>query len=309
MGFDSFMRRAVMATAGSRPVSRLFQQYGMRLGVNRFVAAETLEETIGVVHRLNEQGMLVTLDYLGESVHDRAAALAAVEEIVGLFAAIDRHRLNANVSVKLTQLGLSIDETFCFGNMDRIVTEAKTYDSFVRIDMEDSSVTGPTIDLYRKLHEKHGGAPVGLVIQSYLYRSRRDVEQLGKLRANLRIVKGAYNEPKEIAFPVKADVDANYTRLAELHLGNGCYTAIATHDERIIDHMKRFVARNRIPPDRFEFQMLYGIAVNLQRRLVQEGYRVRVYTPYGKHWYPYFTRRIAERPANLAFVLKGFFRR
>ncbi|HZG79060.1 MAG TPA: proline dehydrogenase family protein, partial [Paenibacillus sp.] len=221
---------------------------------------------------------------------------------------IEERKLNANVSVKLTQLGLGIDPKLCESLMTRILTEAQRACNFVRIDMEDSSVTQATIDLFRKLLARYGRKRVGLVLQSYLYRTEEDRKLLGALGANLRIVKGAYKEPKEVAYPNKKDVDDSYVRLVEAHLLQGCYTAVATHDEVIIEKVIAFAQRQGIARDRFEFQMLYGIATSLQLRLAQEGYRVRVYTPFGEAWYPYFARRIAERPANVWFVAKGLFR-
>jgi proline dehydrogenase len=309
MGFDSFTRSVVLTVAGNRVVKAVFRKYGMRLGVARFVAAERLEETLEVVRRLNGQGLHATLDYLGESVTERSQAMEAANKAIETLAAIHRHDLRSNVSVKLTQLGLTIDRAFCLEQMKRILDEAKRTDNFVRIDMESSDVTQQTIDLFLELHALYGSKRVGLALQSYLYRTERDRERLGELGANIRVVKGAYKEPKEVAYPRKADVDASYIRLVEDHMLQDVYTAVATHDEKIIGHVMKFVRSRNIPNNRFEFQMLYGIAPSLQLRLAAQGYRVRVYTPFGEEWYPYFTRRIAERPANLLFVLKGLFRK
>jgi proline dehydrogenase len=238
-------------------------------------------------------------------VTTREEALEATQAAVDIFDAIAESGVNSNVSVKLTQLGLDIDYSFCLENMERIALKAKENGNFVRIDMEDSPRVKPTIDIFNTLLEKVGKEHIGLVIQSYLYRSESDVKKLGEMGANLRIVKGAYKEPKEVAFPDKRDVYENYKRLVAMHLKNGCYTAVATHDERIIEWTKSFVKENNIPNDLYEFQMLYGVRGGLQRELAKEGYKVRVYTPYGKDWYPYFTRRIAERPANALFILKN----
>lgn len=298
-----------MTVANTRAVSGLFRKYGMRMGVARFVAAERLEETLNIVSRLNRQGLLVTLDYLGESVHESEAAVKAADQAILMLRRIQEQRLSSNISVKLTQLGLCIDRALCLQQMRRILDEAVRTDNFVRIDMEDSSVTEATIDLFEELLVQYGAKRVGLVLQSYLYRSAGDRQRLGKRRANLRIVKGAYKESKEAAYPAKADVDENFKRLVEAHLRQGCYTAIATHDERLIQHVLSFVSRRQIPKERFEFQMLFGIAASRQLKLAKQGYRVRVYTPFGEQWYPYFTRRIAERPANLLFVVRGFFRK
>jgi proline dehydrogenase len=305
----SMMRKVVLTLASNPLVNRLVSAYGMKLGAARFVAGETMEETVTKVKALNKKGLVVTLDLLGESVTTRHEAEAATQAAIDSYEVIQREKLDSNVSVKLTQLGLDIDESFCLEQMDRIVAKAKETNNFVRIDMEDSPRVDATIRIFNTLLERYGREHIGLVIQSYLYRSEEDVRKLGEKKVNLRIVKGAYKEPKEVAYPDKKDVDRMYRKLVEIHLKNGCYTAVATHDEAIIQWMKRFAADHNIPRNQFEFQMLYGIAERLQLALVQEGYKVRVYTPYGKDWYPYFSRRIAERPANALFVLKSFFRK
>ncbi|PTM56499.1 proline dehydrogenase family protein [Desmospora activa] len=305
----SFARKAVLTVSANPLVTRFVTKYGMKLGAARFVAGETMDDTVAKVRELNETGLVVTLDLLGESITTRDEAEAATKATVYSFDVIQQEKLDSNVSVKLTQLGLDIDESFCLENMDRITATAKATGNFVRIDMEDSPRVDATIRIFDTLLERYGPKHIGLVIQSYLYRSQEDVKNLGAKGANLRIVKGAYKESKEVAFPDKKNVDQAYRELVELHLKNGCYTAVATHDQAIIDWTKRLTADNEIPRDRFEFQMLYGIANRLQLQLVQEGYKVRVYTPYGKDWYPYFSRRIAERPANALFVLKSLFRK
>ncbi|TDG00940.1 proline dehydrogenase [Paenibacillus piri] len=280
----------------------------MKCGVGRFIAAETLPETLDKVQGLNDEGLHVTLDFLGENVLDAEQAEEMAAMIGGLFPAIDRRKLKANVSVKLTQLGLKLDPALCLRHMERIVNEAAACRNFVRIDMEDSSVTQPTIDIFRSLLWRYGAKRVGLVLQSYLYRSERDAEQLGVGGTNLRIVKGAYREPPELAYPDKREVDAAYMRMVEGHLSRGGYAAVATHDPELIEQVLSFVRQAGISRDKFEFQMLYGIAGDLQRDLARAGYLVRVYTPFGREWYPYFTRRIAERPANLWFVAKHLIR-
>ncbi|MFC4077620.1 proline dehydrogenase family protein [Salinithrix halophila] len=305
----SLARKAVLTVSSNPVVTKLVSKYGMRLGASRFVAGESMDDTLQTVKSLNADNLAVTLDLLGESVRTRDEALAATAATIESFETIRREGVNSNISVKLTQLGLTIDPDFCLANMDRIAAKAKETGNFVRIDMEDSSRVDATIDIFTTLLEKYSKNHIGLVIQSYLYRSEEDVEQMGKLGANLRIVKGAYKEPKEVAYPDKQDVDKAYMNLVEKHLKNSCYTAIATHDVAIINWTKQFVKENHIPSNRFEFQMLYGICGTLQRELAQDGYKVRIYTPYGKYWYPYFTRRIAERPANALFVLRSFFRK
>lgn len=309
MDFDQIIRKIILTAAQNPIIQNTISKYGMNWGVRRFVAGEKLSEALETVKKLNGQRLLVTLDYLGESVADRVQAAEAAHSIVQIFPEIARHGLKSNVSVKLTQLGLAIDPAFCLENMDRITAEAKKYNNFVRIDMEDSAVTQATIDIFKTLLQKYGKEHIGVVIQSYLYRSEKDVLELGELGANLRIVKGAYKEPRDVAYPLKKDVDRQFQKLVELHLGGGHYTAIASHDPNMIEHAKRFAAERGITNDRFEFQMLHGIASSLQLQLVEEGYKVRVYTPFGAQWYPYFTRRIAERPANAVFVLKGLFRK
>lgn len=304
----SISRSLVLTLAGNKVVTSFVSKYGMKLGASRFVAGESLEEAIRFVSQINQEGLVVTLDHLGESVFTKEEAIKATDEAVHIFEAIAQSGVNSNVSVKLTQLGLDIDSEFCFENMDRIAAKAKECNNFVRIDMEDTPRLEITIDIFNRLLQKYGKEHVGLVIQSYLYRAVDDVAKLGENKVNLRIVKGAYKEPADVAFPQKKDVDDNYIRLVQNHLLNGCYTAIATHDETIIHTLKQWIKEQNIASNLYEFQMLYGVRNGLQRDLVKEGYKVRVYTPYGKDWYPYFTRRIAERPANALFILKNFFR-
>lgn len=305
MSFDSLGRSLVLSVAGNRFVTRTVSKYGMKLGAKRFVAGESKEQALETVKEMNEAGLVVTLDFLGESVSTREEAEAAANEAVSLFEAIAEKKVNSNVSVKLTQLGLDLDQDFCLENMDKVARAAKEHDNFVRIDMEDSPRTDATLDIFDTLFDRYGKEHIGVVIQSYLYRSEDDVKRLGEKGANLRIVKGAYKEPKSVAFAEKRDVDDNFMNLVKIHLDNGCYTAVATHDERMIAQTKQYVKEQQIPHDRFEFQMLYGVRRDLHHQLVKEGYKVRIYTPYGEDWYPYFTRRIAERPANALFVLKS----
>lgn len=271
----------------------------------RFVAGETIEEVIEPVRNLNRQGISVSLDLLGESVHNEQEVAEVLDTYLRLFQNIREQNLNANVSLKLTALGLDIDPELCFRNMKRLLTAAGA-DQFVRIDMESSEYTQRTLDLFCRLWNNE--APfrnVGVVIQSYLHRSADDIEMLIRMGARVRLCKGAYKEPDTVAFPDKADVDANYIRLMERLLKDGNYPAIATHDEKMITATKQFAQANKIPSDRYEFQMLYGIRRDLQTQLVREGYRMRVYTPFGTYWYPYLMRRLAERPSNLWFVLKN----
>lgn len=275
----------------------------------RFVAGETLDEAIAAARGLAGRGITVTLDLLGESVADAPAAEAARDEAIAMLERMGPvPGVDTNISVKLTQLGLDIAEPLCRGNMVRILDRARALGGFVRIDMESSEYTDRTLGLFTEhlfpVYRDH----VGVVIQSALRRSAADVERLVALGARVRLCKGAYLEPAEVAFPDKADVDRQYVALMETLLTRGRYPAIATHDERILAHARAFVAREGIAPDRFEFQMLYGVRRDLQDRLVADGFRVRVYVPFGTQWYPYLMRRLAERPANIAFILGNLVR-
>lgn len=272
----------------------------------RFVAGETLLEAIEEIRKLNSGKTRATIDHLGENVEDRAGAQGAARVYLDILDAVRRERLDANVSIKLTQLGLDIDNEFCRDNLFRIAEGAKALGNFVRIDMESSAYTVRTLDIFRSAFERYGN--VGVVIQSYLYRSERDVEWINGLRARVRLCKGAYREPREIAFPRKKDVDRNFLQLARLLLEGGIYPAFATHDERMIEGTLSIARELGRSPEEFEFQMLYGIRRDLQKGLVEDGYTVRVYAAYGRKWAPFFVRRLAERPANVLFLLKNLFR-
>ena len=300
------MRKAILTVAGSRPVTRFVTRYGLRLGAGRFVAGEDWDQAVGQVRTLNARGIIATLDYLGESVSDRAMAEAARDVYLDLLGQVAASGVDANVSLKLTQMGLDIDPGFCHENVRAIVRRAAGLGSFVRIDMEDSPRTDATIDIFRRLRAELGN--VGLVVQSYLYRTEKDVRDLADLRPNLRVCKGAYLEKPDVAFPRKADVDENFKRVVLLNLELGSKTCLATHDERIVNWARGVIRDKGISADRYEFQMLYGIRPQLQRQLASEGHPVRVYVPFGKQWYPYFTRRLAERPANVFFILSNLLR-
>jgi proline dehydrogenase len=275
---------------------------------SRFVAGETVEAAVAALAQLNAAGIAASLDLLGESVASAAEARAARDIYLETLHRIRRVGADANVSVKLTQMGLAIDERLCVENLRAIIARARDDRSFVRIDMEQSEYTERTLQLFReKLHPEFGNA-VGVVLQSYLRRTERDVEDMVALGARVRLCKGAYQEPPSVAFPDKRDVDANYVRCMERLLERGNYPGIATHDTAIIAHAKDFTRRAGIAPQRFEFQMLYGVRRDLQRRLRREGYNVRVYVPFGSHWYPYLMRRLAERPANVVFLLGNIIR-
>lgn len=269
---------------------------------NRFVAGETLDTALEAVSRLNARGISASLDLLGESVHNEAEARAAGREYITMLDRIHERKLNANVSVKLTAMGLDVSEELCAAIMQDILQRAREYGTFVRIDMEGSAYTQRTLDLFEKRLYPGYRENVGIVLQSYLYRTFADVERANEIKARVRICKGAYKEPETVAYPDKKDVDATYVKCMHALMMHGNYPGIATHDEAIIEEAKRFARTNKLTPDRFEFQMLYGVRRDLQDRLVREGYRMRVYVPFGTQWYPYLMRRLAERPANVAFL-------
>jgi proline dehydrogenase len=272
----------------------------------RFVAGETLDEAIAAARACNDAGMMASLDYLGENVATTADAQHSRDAYLEVFERIDREKLHANVSCKLTQLGLDVSVEFCEGLVLSVVERAVGYENFLRIDMEGSIYTQRTVELVKRVRARNPA--IGTVIQSYLYRSEADVTDLLAYGCRIRLCKGAYKEPEDVAYPRKADVDANYVRLMQLLLSSGFYHGIATHDPRMIAATIRYAAAKQISKDDFEFQMLYGVRTDLQRRLVRDGFRVRVYIPYGRDWFPYFMRRLAERPANLGFLLRNFFR-
>jgi proline dehydrogenase len=288
-------------------LQRLASKYGMAPGsgfARRFIAGESIEEAVACVKDLPGKGLNLTLDYLGESVSSAAAASAAAADYVQILSVIVASGIERNISLKLTQLGLDVDKATAVDNMRRILEPADANGFFVRIDMENSPYTDATLDILDTLW-RQGHHNVGTVIQSCLKRSPEDVRRLNVHGMRVRLVKGAYMEPKTVAYQKKAEVDAAYIELMQTLLDEGTYPAIATHDPVMIDATKAYAKSKGYANDRFEFQMLYGIRRDLQTSLVKEGYRVRVYVPFGKQWYPYFMRRLGERPANVAFVLKG----
>lgn len=311
---ESWLRQALIYLSQARWARQIVSNWSLSWRVaSRFVAGSDRDAAVSVTRDMNAAGLLITLDYLGESCTSEGEALQARAEILRLLDDIDRRQLDANVSVKPSQLGLKIDPNLAFENICALVTRANEVGNFIRIDMEDHPTTDATLDLYRRLRYEENLSNVGVVIQSYLYRSEADIERLIDDGARVRLCKGAYAEPAEVAFPNKADVDANYLNLSRLLLSakaraKGVYPAFATHDPEMIDDIKRYTQVNHIPRDAFEFQMLYGIRRDLQESLVKEGYRVRVYVPYGTAWYPYFVRRLAERPANLWFFMSNLLR-
>jgi proline dehydrogenase len=272
----------------------------------RFVAGDRLDDAVRVVTEVNRRGWSASLDHLGENVTEEKAARSATDDYLSAFERIAAEKLDANVSVKLTQLGLDIAPELCQELLTRVLQRAQQLGNFVRVDMEGSPYTQRTLDLVLGLHERYQNC--GVVLQSYLYRTPDDVARANAAKIRVRLVKGAYNEPPTVAFAKKADVDAKYEAEMRELLLNGVYPAIATHDERLIEATKQFARERAINPDRFEFQMLYGIRRDLQDRLLREGYRVRIYVPYGTEWYPYLMRRLAERPANLLFIVRSLIR-
>jgi proline dehydrogenase len=271
----------------------------------RFVAGESIDEAVRFIREINAEGCSATFDHLNESVGSAGEAEREVSEYLNILAKIDESHINSNASIKLTQFGLGLDPEMAYRNARRVVEEAHRRGNFIRVDMEDSNVTQVTLDIFKRLRAEFGLNDVGIVLQSYLRRTYSDAQELIKLPARIRICKGAYNESEDVAFPDKKDVDDNYIRVMQLLLASGTYHGIATHDPKMIDSTVNFANREGIGKDKFEFQMLFGIRRDLQRQLARDGYNVRVYVPYGKHWYPYFMRRLAERPANIWFVTKN----
>jgi proline dehydrogenase len=303
-GANAGLRRVIFAAADSAQVQRLVGRYGMRLGAARFVAGETIDQAVPVLRRLNLQGLATNTTLLGESVRDGSETERVVEEYLRVLDRIEDEQLRCNVALKLTHLGLDIDEELAYANVRRVVERARDRGNFVRIDMEQSRYVDATLRTYRRLRES-GLDNVGTVLQAYLHRTLRDLDELLPLGPNLRIVKGAYLEPPEVAMPRKADVDAAYARLVERMLAAGAFVAVATHDERLVERAVRAAPS----PEAFQIQMLYGVRPQLQLDLVRRGLDVLVATPFGPDWYPYLMRRLGERPANLVFLLRNTLRR
>ena len=302
------LRRLMLRLSENKQIDHFVRARGMSRGfARRFVAGESLAEAVDAVRKLNGEGILASLDFLGERVTQASVAGQVERDYLRMLETIQASGLQCDVSLKLTQLGLDIAPSVAHDNMRQILACAQRLANFVRIDMESSGYVDRTLALFRSLHDEFSDT-VGAVIQAYLRRSASDVAQLMELRPNVRICKGAYREPAEVALPRKPDVDRNFVELMGTLLRQGGYTAIATHDEQMIREAKELIRANGIARDRFEFEMLYGIRRDLQLSLVREGYRVRVYVPYGICWYPYFMRRLGERPANVWFVVKNLLR-
>jgi len=300
---DSVSKALFHLIAQSRTLKKLASRYGMRRPssfARRFIAGETVADAIAAARAVEARGMLISLDLLGESVATLAAADVATRAYLEVIDAIITSGIERNISLKLTQLGLDVDKASAVDNLRKILERAAAAGFFVRIDMESSEYTAVTLEIFETLWG-HGYRQMGVVLQSALFRSEQDLAHINALGARVRLVKGAYKEPKAVAYPKKADVDAAYARMVRVLMAEGHYPAIATHDPAMIELAR---AQN-VAPDRFEFQMLYGVRRDLQTRLVNAGYRVRVYIPFGREWFPYFMRRLGERPANVMFVIRG----
>jgi proline dehydrogenase len=298
------MRALLLRLSESKRLAPLMMRSSVsRRVARRFVAGETLEDALEAAREVNRALQLASLDLLGENVSDEAGARRAAVEYIAIFDRIAQEHLDANVSLKLTQLGLDLNEALCQELLEKIVAHAASQSNFVRVDMEGSAYTERTVQMVKRVRSVHMN--VGTVMQAYLYRAEKDVQDLLAVGCRLRLCKGAYQEPPEVAFPKKADVDANYVKLMKILLASGIYHGIATHDPAMIRATLDFVRDQNIKRDRFEFQMLYGIRTDLQQKLVRDGFRVRVYIPFGVDWFPYFMRRLAERPANVTFFLRN----
>lgn len=300
---EAISRNFFMTLSQSKTLNKAARKWGLKFGASKVIAGESIESAMEAVKKLNEKGLVCTLDHLGEFVTSRDEAIESTEYCIKTLEAIAKHGVKSGLSVKMTQLGLDIDTQFCIDNMKKILETAKKYDLFVRIDMEDYSHCQVTLDILRELRKTYDN--VGTVIQAYLFRSHQDVKDLKGVP--LRLVKGAYKESPEVAYQDKKDIDENYMKIIKEHLLSGSYTAIASHDHNIVAKVKEFVKENNIPKSQFEFQLLYGFRTEMQLKLVEEGYKVRVYVPFGDDWFGYYMRRLAERPQNVAFAFRGFF--
>jgi proline dehydrogenase len=298
------MRALLLRLSESKRLAPLMMNNGVsRRVARRFVAGEKLDDALEAAREVNRALQLASLDLLGENVSDEEGARRAADEYIAIFDRIAQEHLDANVSLKLTQLGLDLSEELCQELLEKIVAHAASQSNFVRVDMEGSAYTQRTVDIVKRVRSEYSN--VGTVMQAYLYRTEQDVQDLVAVGCRLRLCKGAYQEPPDVAFPKKADVDANYVKLMQILLASGIYHGIATHDPAMIRATLDFVREKDVKRDHFEFQMLYGIRTDLQQKLVRDGYRVRVYIPFGVDWFPYFMRRLAERPANVTFFLRN----
>jgi proline dehydrogenase len=290
----------------NRTLNAAAKKVGLKFGAQRFIAGETITQAVKQIKKLNKDGLLVTVDFVGEFIETEKEANEMTEGSIEAIKTISKHQLKSHLSLKMTSMGLDISDEVVIRNMRRILDVAKENNVYVTIDMEDYSHCQKTLDIYHILAKEYKN--LGTVIQSYLYRSEKDIEDLSQYAPMIRLVKGAYKESPEVAYPEKQDIDENLEKLIKQYLSYGNYTMVASHDEKIIHFTKEYAQENQIPKSQFEFQMLYGICVELQKKLVNEGYTVRVYVPYGTDWYGYFMRRLAEKPSNIMLVLKGLFK-
>lgn len=297
------LKNIFLKLSENRVLNVAAKRYGLKMGAQLVVAGTTIEETIESIKKLNTSGISCTVDNLGEFVFEKAEAVEAKKQIIAVIEAIEAHQVDAHISLKPTQLGLDIDYDFTLDNLKEIVGIAHKYGTFINIDMESTKHLQPSFDILDELSKEFDN--VGTVIQAYFYRAAKDIQKYKNFR--LRIVKGAYKEPEAYAYQTKEEIDQNYMELIEYHLLNGKFTSIATHDHHIINHMKQFINDNNIQNDKFEFQMLYGFRTDMQQQLANEGYNFCTYVPFGKDWYGYFMRRLAERPANMNLVVKQVF--
>lgn len=304
---EQAMKNFFLFLSKNKPMTKVAKKYGLRFGAGRFVAGETIDRAVRIIRELNEKDLVVTIDYLGEFVDNEQEAIEMANHCIEAIDAISDYGLRSQLSLKMTSMGLDISDELVMKNMKKIVKHAQEKDVFVTIDMEDYSRCQKTIDIFKELKSEFDN--IGTVIQAYLYRTEKDMDDLNAYSPNLRLVKGAYKESAEVAFPEKKDVDENYKKIIATHLQNGNYTAIASHDDAMIDYTIAYAKENNIPKNQFEFQMLYGIRPERQLEIAKLGYKMRVYVPYGTDWYGYFMRRLAERPANVVFVLKSMFKR
>jgi proline dehydrogenase len=303
---EQIMKNFFLFLSQNKTLTKAARKYGLRFGASRFVAGETIEQTVKLIKELNSKGLAVTIDYLGEFVDNESEAIERTEHSIEAIKAIGREKLNSQLSLKMTSMGLDISDELVMKNMRRILDAAKEHNVFVTIDMEDYERCQKTIDIFKELRKDYDH--VGTVLQAYLYRVEADIDDLNSYQPNLRLVKGAYKESPEVAFPEKKDVDENYKKIIKKHMLNGNYTAVASHDEAMIQYTMQIEKEYKIPRNQFEFQMLYGIRSERHIELAKEGYTFRVYVPFGNDWYGYFMRRLAERPANVWFVVKGMFK-
>lgn len=304
---EQIMKNFFLFLSKNKYFTKLAKQYGLRFGASRFVAGETISQAVQVIKELNRKNLAVTIDFLGEFVDNEKEANEMADHSIEAIKQIGREKLDSQLSLKMTSMGLDISDEIVMRNMRRILEAAKENNVFVTIDMEDFSRCQKTLDIFKLLRSESDN--IGTVLQAYLYRVESDIDDLNDFHPNLRLVKGAYKESPEVAFPEKKDTDENFKKIIKKHLQNGNYTAIATHDDAIIEYTKQIVKEHNIANDQFEFQMLYGIRPERHLELVNEGYKMRVYVPFGTDWYGYFMRRLAERPANVAFVLKGILKK